>query len=76
MSWWHLEYLRTEHLVQRQTNDERHETENKDIRDLEAIEKKEIPGTKQVRLHSHSLKNRNFPKTLKFSTFGMLRSYL
>lgn len=54
MSWWHLEYLRTKHLVQ--TNDERHETENKYIRDLEAIEKKEIPATKQVRLHSHSLK--------------------
>ena len=61
MSWWHLEYLRTELLVQ--TNDEIHETENKDIRELEAIEKKEIPASKQVRLHSHSLKNRNFPKT-------------
>jgi hypothetical protein len=34
-----------------QTNGERLQTENKGIKDLEAIEKKEIPATKQVRIH-------------------------
>lgn len=33
------------------TNGERLQTENKGIKDLEAIEKKEIPATKQVRIH-------------------------
>jgi len=33
------------------TNGERLQTEHKDIKDLEAIEEKEIPATKQVRLH-------------------------
>ena len=35
-----------------QTNGERLQTKNKDIKDLEAIEKKEIPATKQVRIYS------------------------
>jgi hypothetical protein len=34
-----------------QTNGERPQSENKDINDLEAIEKIEIPAIKQVRLH-------------------------
>jgi len=38
-----------------QTNAERIQTEHKDMKDLEAVEKKEIHETKQVRLHSHSL---------------------
>jgi hypothetical protein len=36
-----------------QTNGERLKSEHKDIKDLEAIEKKEIPSSKQVRLHSY-----------------------
>jgi hypothetical protein len=36
-----------------QTNGERLQTEDKDIKDSEIIEKKEIPSTKQVRLHSY-----------------------
>jgi len=36
-----------------QTNGERLETENNDIKDLEAIEKKEIPLTEKVRLHTY-----------------------
>jgi hypothetical protein len=44
-----------------QTNGGRFQTEHKDINDLEAIVKKEIPATKQVRHHTyiHSIK---FPK--------------
>jgi len=40
-------------LVQR--NGERLQIEYKDIKDLEAIEKKDFPATKQVRIHSYSL---------------------
>jgi hypothetical protein len=36
-----------------QTNGERLESENKDIKDLEAIEKKEFPSTEKVRLHTY-----------------------
>jgi hypothetical protein len=36
-----------------QTNGERLQTEQKDIKGLEAIDKKEIPATKQVRPHSY-----------------------
>lgn len=43
-----------------QTNVERLET---NIKDLEAIVKKEIPATQQVRLSSRLDQNRNFPKT-------------
>jgi hypothetical protein len=41
-----------------QTNGERFQTEHKDIKDLEAIVKKEILATKQVRIHRyiHSIK--------------------
>jgi hypothetical protein len=39
-----------------QTSGERILTEHKDIKDLEAAEKKEIHETKQVRLHPHILK--------------------
>jgi len=46
-----------------QTNGETLQIEHKDIKDSVAIEKKEIPATKQVRLHSYRLKNRNLPKT-------------
>jgi hypothetical protein len=38
-----------------QTNGERFQTEHKDIKYLEAIVKKEILATKQVRLHTYSL---------------------
>jgi hypothetical protein len=42
-------------LVLVQTNGERLQIVHKDIKNLEAIEKKEIPVTKQVRLHSYLL---------------------
>jgi len=49
-----LQYL-TRELDLVQTNGERLQVEHNDIKDLEAIEKKEIPANKQVRLHSYSL---------------------
>jgi hypothetical protein len=36
-----------------QKNGERFQTEHKDIKDLEAIVKKEIHATKQVRIHRY-----------------------
>ncbi|KAI5386202.1 hypothetical protein KIW84_072666 [Lathyrus oleraceus] len=47
----HLEYLMKKLLVQTNGN-QRLEIDNKNIKDLEAIEKKDIPTTKQVRVHS------------------------
>jgi hypothetical protein len=38
-----------------QKNGERLQVKYKDIKDLEAIEKKDFPVTKQVRIHSYSL---------------------
>jgi len=38
-----------------QSNGERLQIEHKDIKDSDAIEKKELPAFKQVRLHSYSL---------------------
>jgi hypothetical protein len=45
-----------------QTNEEKHQTEHKDIKDFEAVEKKEIHETKQVRFHSYFTQNRNPPR--------------
>lgn len=47
----HLEYLMKKLLVQTNGN-QRLEIDNKNIKDLESIEKKDIPATKQVRVHS------------------------
>jgi hypothetical protein len=38
-----------------QTNGEKLQREHKDIKDLEAVDEKEVHVTKQVRLHSYSL---------------------
>jgi hypothetical protein len=49
-----MEYLMRE-LDLVQSNGERLQIEHKDIKDSDAIEKKELPAFKQVRLHSYSL---------------------
>lgn len=51
-----------------QTNGERLQTEHLDIKDLEAIEKRETPATKQVRLHSYSLLTEIYQAQLFFDS--------
>jgi len=49
-----------------QSNGERLQIEHKDIKDSDAIEKKELPAIKQVRLHSYSLQIEIFQRQINF----------